>query len=1050
MEASRCKQSVQHRREENQATNTQYTTYSGNDTLPKAGGCRSFVSLTLLKQERLQKAKAMAENAVKMHKVFSVKGPYSVVRTALRARGWVEQRMHCPSPNDHRRHSNESRACNNNAGDSNDEHSGNLKKDQDPDRLYGLMSRLVRNEMVYFYWTNRSDTININNLQKEQITNHFVKSESLTTKVGLCVNLRNLYWFDSADPDTFFPRCYRPGAQDEMLAFIADYRRTACTSFLKYVVEREQGVQRKGNSHNIRGVTKRSKLPSRPVILSQMINSALKVCHEFLESLEHRDIDIHSETSPTLTKEEWAEFINGYYLAVHEGVEIENSDRFVTCCKAMLQRLLEVSPQQDIDGIHNIWIIKPGAKSRGRGIKCARRLDQILSLVNGDPTLTTDSKWVVQKYLERPLLVHGTKFDIRQWFLVTAWNPLTVWFYKKCYVRFSTQPYSLYTMDSSVHLCNNSIQKHLIPSRDRHCSIPVDNMWSDDQFKRFLSSQGREAQWQTVIVPGMKKALIHAVQTTQDLMESRKNSFELYGADFMLGQDLCPWLIEINSSPTMASSTPVTARLCTAVQEDTLRIILDWTTDRTANTGDFELIHKQPILLSLRRGHASVSYAQSLLGGPETRLTSLDNGLRVASEETGHATCTVGLWIGAGSRYESEKNNGAGFFLEHMAFKGTKKHPQTALEQQVESMGAHLSAYTSREHTAYYMKTLAKDLPKAMELLSEVIQSCSLNEAEIEQQRGVVLRELEEVEGNLQEVCLDLLHATAFQGTPLGQSVLGPSNNARTLRRQDLVEYIGSHYKAPRMVLSAAGGVNHEELVSLAKSHFGGLSFDYDGDAVPVLSPCRFTGSEIRMRDDALPLAHVALAVEGASAASPDIVPLMVANSIIGSYDLTYGGGKHLSSRLACRAAEDNLCHSFQAFHSSYCDTGLLGIYLVADKHQIEDMVHWSQNAWMNLCTTVTESDVARGKNALKASLVGQLNGTTRICDDIGRQVLNYGRRIPLAEWDARIDAVTPRLVRDVCSKYLYDKCPAVAAVGPVEQLPDYNRMRSAMYWLRF
>ncbi|KAK2862478.1 hypothetical protein Q5P01_002011 [Channa striata] len=459
---------------------------------------------------------------------------------------------------------------------------------------------------------------------------------------------------------------------------------------------------------------------------------------------------------------------------------------------------------------------------------------------------------------------------------------------------------------------------------------------------------------------------------------------------------------------------------------------------------------RSPILLSLRRGQASVSYAQSLAGAPETRLTTLDNGFRVASEETGHATCTVGVWIGAGSRYESEKNNGTGFFLEHMAFKGTKKYPQAALEQQVESMGAHLSAYTSREHTAYYIKTLAKDLPKAVELLSEVVQSCSLNETEIEQQRKVVLRELEEVEGNLQEVCLDLLHATAFQGTALGHSVLGPSKNARSLTRQDLVEYINSHYKAPRMVLAAAGDVNHEELVTLAKSHFNKVSFNYEGDAIPVLPPCRFTGSEVRMRDDALPLAHVAIAVEGASVASPDIVPLMIANSIVGSYDLTYGGGKNLSSRLARIAAEEKLCHSFQTFHSSYVDTGLLGIYFVTDKHHIDDMMHWSQNAWMNLCTTVTESDVARGKKALKASLIGQLNGTTPICDDIGRHVLNYDRRIPLAEWDARIDAVTPKIVRDVCSKYIYDKCPAVAAVGPVEQLPDYNRMRSAMYWLRF
>ncbi|XP_068598525.1 cytochrome b-c1 complex subunit 1, mitochondrial [Brachionichthys hirsutus] len=460
--------------------------------------------------------------------------------------------------------------------------------------------------------------------------------------------------------------------------------------------------------------------------------------------------------------------------------------------------------------------------------------------------------------------------------------------------------------------------------------------------------------------------------------------------------------------------------------------------------------NRSPILLSLRRGQASVSYAQSLAAAPETRLSALDNGLRVASEETGHATCTVGLWVNAGSRYESEKNNGASFFLEHMAFKGTKKHPQTALEEQVESMGAHLSAYTSREHTAYYMKTLAKDLPKAVALLSEVVQSSLLNEAEIEQQRGVVLRELQEVEGNLQDVCLDLLHATAFQGTALGHSVLGPSSNARTLTRQDLVAYINCHYKAPRMVLAAAGGVSHEELVGLAQTHFSGLSFEYEGDAVPLLPPCRFTGSEIRMRDDDLPLAHIAIAVQGASVSSPDLVPLMLANSIIGSFDVTCGGGKNLSSRLASLAVEANLCHSFQAFHSSYSDTGLLGIHFVCDKNNIEDMMHLAQNAWMNLCTSVTESDVTRGKNTLKAGLIGQLNGTTPICDDIGRHILNYGRRIPLSEWDAQIEAVTPKMLRDVCSKYIYDKCPAVAGVGPIEQLPDYNRMRSAMYWLRF
>ncbi|KAJ8370688.1 hypothetical protein SKAU_G00107160 [Synaphobranchus kaupii] len=459
---------------------------------------------------------------------------------------------------------------------------------------------------------------------------------------------------------------------------------------------------------------------------------------------------------------------------------------------------------------------------------------------------------------------------------------------------------------------------------------------------------------------------------------------------------------------------------------------------------------RSPALLSVKCGQASVSYAQSLLGIPETQLTTLDNGLRVASEETGHATCTVGLWIDCGSRYETEKNNGAGFLLEHMAFKGTRKHPQSALEQEVESMGAHLSAYTTREHTAYFMKALSKDMPRAVELLSEVVQSPALNASDLEQQRAVVLKELEEVQGSLQDVCLDVLHATAYQGTSLGHSVLGPTQNARSLSRQDLVEYMSSHYKAPRMVLAAAGGVHHSELVGVAKQHFSSLSFEYEGDAVPIMSACRFTGSEIRVRDDDIPLAHVAIAVEGAGAASPDIVPLMVANAMIGSYDITFGGGKNLSSLLARMAVEHDLCQSFQAFHTSYSDTGLLGIHFVTDRHKIEDMMHCAQNQWMNLCTTVTDSDVSRAKNVLKASLLSQLDGTTPICEDIARHILTFGRRIPLAEWNARIDSVTPKVLRDICSKYLYDKCPAVAAIGPVEQLPDYNRVRSAMYWLRF
>eukprot|EP00064_Thunnus_orientalis_P000640 superscaffoldBa00000034_g641 len=476
---------------------------------------RSVPSLPAIKPDRLKTAKALVEKAVKMRKVFSVQGPYPVIRAALWARGWVERRL--PHPAQKAPHCHGDKEEDGDDGDVSADVTERVdegEKEENLDDMYDLM-------------------------------------------VGLCVNLRNLQWFDTADPDTFFPRCYRLGAEDEKRAFI-----------------------------EIENVEQLSVGPG-------MIDTALQMCQEFLSVLEHGDIDVTVETPPSVEEQQWAEFLRDYYMVVHDSALIRGSSVFVERCQSMLARLQEVCPQLDTDGVNNIWIIKPGAKSRGRGIICMDRLDDILALVDTDRALAKESKWVVQKYLEHPLLIHDTKFDLRQWFLVTDWNPLTVWFYGECYLRFSTQPYSTKTLDSSVHLCNNSIQKHFQPSCDRHPGVPENNMWSCSQFRAFLQRQGHGAEWESVVVPGMQQAIVRVLQTAQDLVEPRKASFELFGADFMLGRDLRPWLLEINASPTMACSTAVTARLCPAVQLDTLRVVLDRRTDPSAYTGGFQLIYKQ-------------------------------------------------------------------------------------------------------------------------------------------------------------------------------------------------------------------------------------------------------------------------------------------------------------------------------------------------------------------------------------------------------------------------------------------------------------------------
>ncbi|XP_073888935.1 tubulin monoglycylase TTLL3 isoform X6 [Macaca fascicularis] len=572
---------------------------------------------------RLRNAKIYVERAVKQKKIFTIQGCYPVIRCLLRRRGWVEKKMvHRSGPTllPPQKDLDSSAMGDSDTTEDEDEDEDeefqppqlfdldDLLKFDDLDGTHALMSRMVQNETPYFIWTTRRDVLDCRFLSKDQMINHYARAGSFTTKVGLCLNLRNLPWFDEVDANSFFPRCYRLGAEDDKKAFIEDFWLTAARNVLKLVVKSEwksypiQAVEEEAS-----GDKQRKKQEKNPVLVSpEFVDEALCACEEYLSNLAHMDIDKDLEAPLYLTPEGWSLFLQRYYQVVQsspaqvpsfphsEGAELRHLDTQVQRCEDILQQLRAVVPQIDMEGDRNIWIVKPGAKSRGRGIICMDHLEEMLKLVNGNPMVMKDGKWVVQKYIERPLLIFGTKFDLRQWFLVTDWNPLTVWFYRDSYIRFSTQPFSLKNLDNSVHLCNNSIQKHLENSCHRHPLLPPDNMWSSQRFQAHLQEMGAPNAWSTIIVPGMKDAVIHALQTSQDTVQCRKASFELYGADFVFGEDFQPWLIEINASPTMAPSTAVTARLCAGVQADTLRVVIDRRLDRNCDTGAFELIYKQP------------------------------------------------------------------------------------------------------------------------------------------------------------------------------------------------------------------------------------------------------------------------------------------------------------------------------------------------------------------------------------------------------------------------------------------------------------------------
>lgn len=289
-----------------------------------------------------------------------------------------------------------------------------------------------------------------------------------------------------------------------------------------------------------------------------------------------------------------------------------------------------------------------------------------------------------------------------------------------------------------------------------------------------------------------------------------------------------------------------------------------------------------------------------------------------------------------------------------MSFKGTGKRTRTDLEKQVENMGGHLNAYTSREQTVFYAKVVQKDVPQAMDILADILTNSQYSEHNINNERDVILREMREVDSNNEEHIFDRLHETAYRGTMLGRTILGPAENIESINRAQILDYTSTFYVAPRMVVAGAGAVKHDELVALSEKLLG--SVPNKGKREPVLEPAKFTGSDIRVRIDDMPQAHIALAFATAGWNDPDNYPLMICGALLGSWNRALSGGKHSSSELVAAVAANDLAHSVSAFNTQYSDTGLFGVYAVAEDNTQDELMYEITRAITSLCYQVDET----------------------------------------------------------------------------------------------
>lgn len=416
------------------------------------------------------------------------------------------------------------------------------------------------------------------------------------------------------------------------------------------------------------------------------------------------------------------------------------------------------------------------------------------------------------------------------------------------------------------------------------------------------------------------------------------------------------------------------------------------------------------------------------------RTTVLPNGMTVATEQIPNTlTATVGVWIDAGSRADvTENTSGTAHFLEHLAFKGTAKRTQTDLELEVENVGSHLNAYTSRENTVYYAKTLREDIDRSVDILSDILTRSKLEKSAIERERPVIIRESEEVDKMYDEVVFDRLHEVVYKGQPLGRTILGPIECIKTITQADLKNYITTNYKGDRMVLVGAGNVDHDELVSLAIKYFGHvppsdkpLPLGTPRTGVPV-----FHAGDVHVEFSDMPTLHGAISFPGESWSSKDYFTALTAQAVVGNWDRASGAGG--ATPLARSVANNGLANSYMSFSTSYSDSGLWGVYFVQERGQdLRALAESFTAEWRRVARgEFREGEIEAAKSQLRGALLLALDGTTAVAEDIGRQLVTTGMRLGADELRARIEAVDAEKVGEWAQKHLLDDKIAVATVG--------------------
>ncbi|XP_049696691.2 cytochrome b-c1 complex subunit 1, mitochondrial [Helicoverpa armigera] len=449
-----------------------------------------------------------------------------------------------------------------------------------------------------------------------------------------------------------------------------------------------------------------------------------------------------------------------------------------------------------------------------------------------------------------------------------------------------------------------------------------------------------------------------------------------------------------------------------------------------------------------RRWRRRYSWCPEAPVDPSLKVSILPNGVRIATERRREAPLAcVCLTVAAGPRYETPCTNGLTHFIEHMAFKGFQSEDKAALEEALISMGAKMTVRTTRELQVFSVIIPSVIATRAIDKLHKIVTELDLKDCEMNQERCNIDMELEDADADPKQVVFDYLHATAFQGTPLGQRVIGTSENLERFDADMVSSFMCEQYQPYKLVLSTSGDVSHDAVMSFAEPRFGGIP------PQPCIEPensiNRYTGSQVIYRDDSMPFCHVAIAFEAPGYSSSKYYFMLLMKYIIGSWDRSQGGGVNNAPFVARAASTFKSCERYHAFYTAYRDVGLFGVYFVSDRLLVDEALFSIQEQFMHLCTMTHQGDLDRGINHVRLKLARKLDSVVKSSQDIGKQLMYTNRRKLLHDIDDSLCMFRVQNLKDLAMEVFYDKCPVVASVGPSETLPEYNRIRSGQWWFR-